>query len=146
MNAQTQRTWWQRNWKWVVATAVICAFLLFALFIGGVLWLARAAMQNNDVHRTAMARVAQSPEAIAQLGEPIEAGFLSSGSINVDGRGGEADLAIPVSGPRAEGTISVVARKKGGAWYFDELELRPTGSDAIELRSQEQIEDAEGSR
>jgi hypothetical protein len=146
MNAQVQRTWWQRNWKWVVATAAIAAFLLFALFVGGVLWLARAAMQNNDVHRTAMERVSRSAEATALLGEPIEAGFLSSGSIKVDGRSGDADLAIPVSGPRGEGTVSVIARKKGGAWYFDELEFRPAGGDAIDLRSQEQIRDAEGSR
>lgn len=146
MNAATQRNWWQRNLKWLIAAGITLCLLTLALFVGGVMLLASTAMRSNDVHRTAMARVAAHPEAQARLGTPVEPGFFASGSIEVNPRSGSADLGIPVSGPEGAGTISVVARKRGGEWYFDTLQLETPGAPALELRTPEQIAAAEANR
>lgn len=146
MNATAQRSWWQRNLKWVITAGVLLCLLFFGLFIGAILLLATSAMRSNDVHRTAMGQVRAHPDAVAILGEPVEPGWLSSGSIEVNPRSGKADLGIPVSGPRARGDISVVAHKRGGTWYFEQLQLEVEGRAPIELRTPEQIAAAEGAR
>jgi hypothetical protein len=146
MNATAERSWWQRNLKWVITAGVLLVLLFFGLFIAAVLLLATTAMRSNDVHRTAMEQVSGNPEAVALLGTPVEPGWLSSGSIDVNPRSGTADLSIPVSGPLGRGDISVVAHKSGGTWYFSELRLEVEGRAPIELRTPEQIAAAEGSR
>jgi Cytochrome oxidase complex assembly protein 1 len=40
------------------------------------------------------------PAVIEALGSPIKEGFFVSGNTNVNGASGEANLSIPISGPR----------------------------------------------
>lgn len=123
MNAQTQRTWLQRNTKWIVLTAVLLGLLMLVGFVGGILAIVSASMQSSDVFKTSMQRAQASPAVIAALGEPVEPGFFVSGSISVENRTGEADLSIPVSGPRGEATIDVVAHKRDGAWNYEIMRI-----------------------
>ena len=62
-----------------------------------------------------MARARANPEVVAALGEPIESGLLISGSINVEGSGGNVDVSIPISGPKGSGTLYVVGTRIGRA-------------------------------
>ena len=146
MNATAERSWWQRNLKWVITAGVLLCLLFFGLFIAAILLLATTAMRSNDVHRTAMAQVSAHPDAVALLGVPVEPGWFSSGSIEVNPRSGKADLSIPVSGPRGRGDISVMAHKSGGTWCFRQLQLEVEGHAPIELRTPEQIAAAKGAQ
>ncbi|HVS04101.1 MAG TPA: cytochrome c oxidase assembly factor Coa1 family protein [Thermoanaerobaculia bacterium] len=50
------------------------------------------------------------------------------------GAGGEASLAIPISGPEAAGTLYVEADKAAGRWRFSALQLAPRdGGPRIDL-------------
>ena len=51
-----------------------------------------------------------------------------SGNTNVNGASGESNLAIPISGPKAKGTIYVSANKSFGQWNYSGLvvEVRQT--------------------
>ncbi len=76
-----------------------------------------------------MAAAQQHPEAIAAMGEPIEAGFMVTGSFNFSNGNGEVDLHIPVSGPKASGSIHVLGKKESGAeqWVYETSELTVEG-------------------
>ena len=75
-----------------------------------------------------------SPVAVEALGAPIEEGLLVMGNINLSGSSGEADLTIPLSGPKGNGTLYVVARKSAGQWTFSQLVLVVSESgDRIDL-------------
>ena len=121
MNAPASQTWLQRNTKWIVLAAVALGVALLGLFIAAIVMIASTAMRSNDVYREAMARAQANPVLIERLGTPIEAGFFTSGSINVSGPSGNADLAIPIHGPRGEATINVVAEKRGGVWIYESM-------------------------
>src|SRR6059058_5881080 len=54
---------------------------------------------------------------------PITDGFLVSGNTNVNGASGEANLSIPVSGPKGKGTIYAAATKSLGRWNYSGLVL-----------------------
>jgi cytochrome oxidase complex assembly protein 1 len=48
---------------------------------------------------------------------------LTSGSIEIAGSSGYADLEIPVRGSRGKATIYAVARKSAGIWKFETLDV-----------------------
>jgi hypothetical protein len=74
------------------------------------------------------------PVVETALGTPIEAGWFVMGNINISGSSGEADLAIPTSGPYDKATIYAVAEKSAGQWTFLTLvvKIKSTG-DRIDL-------------
>jgi hypothetical protein len=69
----------------------------------------------------------QNPTVVAELGEPIDAGWLVTGSIRVTGPSGRAELAIPLHGPQNSATLYVVAHKQVGQWQFERAEVEVEG-------------------
>ena len=59
-------------------------------------------------------------------------GIVSTGST------GEANYAIPVTGPRGGGTLYIEARKSAGRWTFRVLTLAPDTGAEIDLRTPEE--------
>jgi Cytochrome oxidase complex assembly protein 1 len=78
-------------------------------------------MKSTDVYSDALARAKAAPAVIEALGLPIKDGMFVSGSTNVNGASGEANLAIPIHGPKGEGTLYVVAKKSVGSWNYSNL-------------------------
>jgi hypothetical protein len=68
-----------------------------------------------------LARAKVHPAVIEALGSPITEGFLVSGNTNVNGASGEANLSIPIAGPKGNGTIYVASRKSLGQWTYSGL-------------------------
>ena len=128
--------WVTRNLKWFVA--LICLIAVAA--IGGLLLSIFGLMKSSDAYSGAVSRAKSSPAVIAALGTPIEVGFFVTGSINVSGPSGRADLAIPVSGPKGTATLYVSAFKALGEWNFDQLIVKIERSgeriDVLETRNQ----------
>src|ERR1700689_3179579 len=103
MMPNQNRSWLGRNWIWLLAAFFVCG----AVFVVGIFALIMGAMRSSDVAREATAR-AQSNAVLAQrLGSPISEGWFVGGSINVSPGAGDADLSVPVSGPKGKGTVYV---------------------------------------
>jgi hypothetical protein len=122
-----KRGWWSRNWKWFVPVGCLGVILAIVAVVALVVSLIFGAMKSSDVYKTALEKASANRAVISELGEPIEGGWMVSGSINVNDAGGDADLAIPVSGPKKNGTIYAVARKSAGQWRFSRLEVEVEG-------------------
>lgn len=121
-------TWWNRNWKWFVPVGCLT---LVAVFVGAVFLLLAGVfglIKQSDPYRQGLAAAQRHPAVIAALGSPIEPGFFASGNISVDDASGEAELAIPISGPRGKGTLYVEGEKVRGLWTYAHLEVAIEGS------------------
>jgi hypothetical protein len=135
-NEPIKKNWWSRNWKWVVPVGCLASFLacvaLVALFVlgvfGTVLGTVFGTIKSSDVYQQAIQELQANPEAVQALGTPVKPGLWVSGSIEVSGPTGAADLSIPVSGPNGSGTLYVVGRKSAGVWEFTTLQLAVKGS------------------
>ena len=114
------RSWWQRNWKWVVPAGSLMILPLFAVFVFTL-------MRHTDVFREAVARAEANPQVRAELGEPIREGWWVSGHVRTTGSSGNAALAIPLKGSRKDGTLYAVAHKSAGRWTYDTLEVAVEG-------------------
>jgi len=127
-NVSAKQGWLNRNWKWFVPVVAIVLILVCVgclVLFGATIF---GTIKSSDVYQLALARAQENTAAVAALGSPIEAGFFVSGSINVSGPSGSADLSIPVSGPKGSGTLYVVAKKSAGVWEFTTLELEVADS------------------
>ena len=118
-----RRNWWKRNWKWLVPSGCLFLLLLAAVFVAGVLLLVISVMKQSDAYKIAVARAKESGAVIEALGTPIGEGWMPSGSAHSLGPGGDANLAIPIHGPKGKATIYVAAIEVAGIWHFDALEV-----------------------
>jgi hypothetical protein len=115
--------WWKRNWKWFVPLGCLSMAMLFVIFVGSIVVIVFSAIKSSDVYKDALTRAKAHPAVIETLGSPIKEGFLVSGNTNVNGASGEANLSIPVSGPKGDGTLYVAATKSLGRWNYSGLVL-----------------------
>lgn len=128
-SAPVRRGWWQRHWKWAVPMLVLLGLAIFAAGLFGLFSMSMGMMRNNDAYRVALAQARADRTLLAVLGTPIEPGWWMTGSIGTRGDGsGEAQLQIPVHGPRGEATLYVLAMQRKGVWRFSELAATVEGS------------------
>ena len=118
-----KQSWFSRNWKWAVPLGCIGTMVMFVGFIAAILIAVLGAVRTSDAYRIATSKARQHPAVVDAFGEPIEVGWLVSGNISVDGASGEADLAVPLHGPRGSGTLYIVADKIAGEWTFERMEV-----------------------
>jgi len=122
-------TWFERNRKWFVPVLCVGGLLVFvgiAVLFACVIF---GMMKSSDAYKGAVARAKAAPDVIQALGTPISEGYFISGNINVNGSSGRANLAIPISGPKGDATVYVVATKSVGQWTFQSLivQIETTG-------------------
>ncbi len=123
------RGWMDRNWKWFIPLLVVASGTVMVTFFVLIFVFVFSLMKSSDAYQDAVARTRADAAVQAALGTPIEEGLFVTGNINTSGSSGEADLAIPISGPNGKATIYLVATKSAGAWNFSSLvvEIRDTG-------------------
>jgi hypothetical protein len=127
MNSPENKGWFGRNWKWFVPVGCLSIVLMVVVFAAAIVFFAFGTIKSSQVYQEAMAKTRSNAAVILEMGEPIEPGWLISGQINVTESSGNADLSIPVSGPKKSGTVYVVATKKMGKWDIYGLEVAVEG-------------------
>ncbi len=128
-----QPGWWSRNWKWFVPAGCLTLILLFCLFIGLIISVAMGAMKSSDAYKQAVARARANPTVVEKLGTPIAEGYFVSGNVNVQNDMGNADLQIPISGPKGKAVIHAVAVKAAGQWEYSRLTVAIEGEPELDL-------------
>jgi hypothetical protein len=144
MKDPQERTWWRRNARWLVPLIVLASALLFVglcvlcvEFVSFVMGM----MKSCDAYKEGLARAKEHPAVQAALGTPIKDGFFVTGSMRTSGSSGEADLAIPISGPKGKATLYILASKSAGQWSFSTLSVEVKGSsESISLLEEKEKE------
>lgn len=101
---------WLKSILYILAGAVV----LGALIVGGDALL----FKNADVVQQALASARANTRVQDELGTPIDIGWIVTGSISTQGISGDADLVIPIQGPKKGGTLYASARKGNGVWQY----------------------------
>jgi Cytochrome oxidase complex assembly protein 1 len=127
---ESAQAWWGRNWKWVVPVGCLVPIALVLLLFVTVF----SFMKSSVPYRQALDSARVNCAVQNALGTPIAPGRFVSGSINVNGPSGTAELSIPLQGSRTSGTLYVTATKAAGLWRFDLLQVAVPGrSERIDL-------------
>jgi len=123
-----QRHWWARNVFWVVPVGCLGVIGIIGAFVTAVLFLVYGALRSSDPYKQAL-RTANADSRVARvLGTPITDRFFTTGSFDTSGPTGRAEFAMPVKGPKGNGTIFVTASKSLGKWNFEALVVEITAT------------------
>lgn len=122
MEEVQQKNWFKRNWLWFVPT-MGCLTLIVLFFLGiGSLFLGITSMiSESEPAQYALEKANENPIVIEALGEPVIKDGIISGSINFSNDDGDADIRVPISGPKGTAIIRVVAEKYSDAWSYEKL-------------------------
>ena len=119
-------------WVWV---GIGCGVLVVGcvVFVAFIAFVVVGAMRSSTPYKDAMQRAQTDPRVIEALGSPIEPGLFISGSINTQNQSGDADINIPVSGPKGKASIHVVGTKDSGRWTYTRMIVTPAKGEPIDL-------------
>src|SRR4029450_1300022 len=109
---------YSRNWKWFIPTLCVVAFVCTAISFACIAVVSSLSMKSLGAYKIAVKRAQADPRVTAATGIPQKEGWFIGGSFTVNGASGNAELAIPLSGPRGKGTIYVAATESAGEWKF----------------------------
>lgn len=93
-------------------------------FVAMIVVVVFGAMKSSDAYKIAVTRAKNDERVVRAIGKPISEGMFMSGNTNVSGGSGQADLAIPISGPKGKAKIYAVATKSAGEWVYSKLVVR----------------------
>jgi hypothetical protein len=123
MNPPQQKGWFGRNWKWFVPVGCLSIVVVAGAVVAAGVYFIFGTIKSSDVYQQALAKARSNQAVVRELGEPIEPGWWVSGTINVSNDSGNADVKIPVSGPKKSGAVYATAIKKQGKWDISALEV-----------------------
>ena len=133
-----RKNWWSRNWKWLVPTGCLSLIAFAVLFVVCIVYFVFSILKSSDAYKVAVSRAKTNQRVVTALGTPIQEGMFVSGKTNVNGPSGEANLGIPISGPKGKATIYAVATKSAGDWTFSKLTVKVGGGETIDLNESAQ--------
>ena len=104
-----------------------------AAFAAILFFLVMGAMRTSDAFQTASRRAENNRAVNEALGSPISEGWFVFGSVNVMNDSGNADLSIPIKGPKGTGAVHVKGTKQQGVWHYTEMTARLSDGEQVDL-------------
>jgi hypothetical protein len=116
------RGWLTIRGKWMLGMLIVLMLAIYPVL--------DYSFSHSEPFRLAMNAVNANGDAVGLLGAPIERRrwAVISGSMQMQGSNGTADLSIPVQGLRGKGTVSVYAVERADVWTIKSLELKAADS------------------
>lgn len=124
-------SWFKRNAWWSIPAGCCGGLVLLLVLILAILGVVFGTLRSTEVYQKAVSTAGSHPAVQAEFGTPVDTEFWLTGSVEVSGLSGTADLAIPVSGPHAKGTLFTEAEKSGGKWTLLTLTVEVDGKDQV---------------
>lgn len=80
-------------------------------------------IRQNPLHSKVVELARKNERVVAELGEPIEGGFITEGTIEADddNMNGTADCTIPIGGPKGSARLIIKATLAEGRWTVNSL-------------------------
>ncbi len=123
MNEIKQKSWFGRNWPWVLPVGgCLTVIVLFIAGVGAAIFGVTKAISGSKPYEYAYEKATTHHAVIEALGTPIEKGFMNSKS-NYSYNNGETtiSLTIPIKGSRNSALIYVEGTKDGDDWQYSKL-------------------------
>ena len=123
MEEVNQKSWFGRNWIWLLPVGgCLTIILLFVFGVGAIFFGVKNAIENSGPYEYALQEARLNDDVAYHLGDPIETNGIMQGNISLQNSdSGHVDIKIPIKGSEGEGTIFVVGEKIDGEWVYERL-------------------------
>ncbi|WP_430411431.1 cytochrome c oxidase assembly factor Coa1 family protein [Kordia sp.] len=131
---EPRKNWWQRNWKWFVPTGCLTLIVVFVIFIVAMFFTVTSMLKESTPYVDAFEAATNNSYVIEQLGEPIEQSALIQGQISISNSASDADISIPLKGPKGEAMLHVIGTKNNSEWSYSKMKVYfTTSKDSLNL-------------
>lgn len=122
-----QKSWFGRNWGWVLGGGCLTIIIVFALAIGGIIYKVSDSITSSEPYTYSYSKAIENEQVIKLLGTPIEKNGIGSTNFSYKNGSSTASLTIPVKGSKDEGQIVVEAEKINDEWSYNKLYVKIDG-------------------
>jgi len=117
-----KKSWFARNWPWVVPLGgCLTLIVMFMVFIGPAIFGVSKLFTGAEPYKDGLAKVQQDEYLLSLLGEPIETDGIMQGNISYTNGDSNANIAIPIKGPKNTAKVYVVGTKENNKWSYTEM-------------------------
>ena len=127
MEEYKQKSWFARNWGWVLGGGCLSIIVIVILAVGGLIYKVSDTITESEPYTHALAKAIENETVIEFLGTPIETDGMGSTSYQYSNGSTTAKLTIPIKGPKDEGNIVVDAEKINDEWAYNLLYVKIDG-------------------
>jgi len=97
---------------------LVAIVVIIIVAIGGI---GLKMFRSSGPCQTALNAAQASPGMREKLGEPMELGWLMTGSINSINGSGSANLNILIHGPKGKASVRIIGKSVAGVWNYEEM-------------------------
>ncbi len=119
-----EKSWFKRNWKWVIPTGGCLTLLIIGgLIIGTLVYKVSDAIGSSNYQERTLEKVNLNEKAIELLGAPIKKSGVLNQQFNFDSntKGTSLEVEYTVSGSKKEGILYIDAKVKGKEITYNRL-------------------------
>lgn len=117
-----QKSWFKRNWIWVVPlSGCLTLIVLAVLGIGSLFYGVTKVMTSSEPYEYAMEMTQNSAEVVIAIGDDIQNDGMTGGAVSYNNGVSKANLEIPIEGSKGQAIIVVKAHKEADQWMYEEL-------------------------
>ncbi len=117
-----QKSWFGRNWIWVVPLGgCLTIIVLFVFGIGAAIFGVSKMFTGSTPYKYAIEQATTNPRVIELLGNPVETAGMMQGKISTTNNSGEVNITIPLKGSKGKGSVTVIGTKEDGEWSYEKL-------------------------
>lgn len=121
MSEVQRKSWFARNWGWVLGGGCLTIIIIGILLVVGVVATVSNSITGSEPYTYAYQKATESNLVIEYIGEPIETNGMGSTDYSFNNGVSKANLNIPIKGPVGEGVIVVDAEKIDDEWVYKQL-------------------------
>lgn len=141
-----QKTWWQRNWKWVVP---VCGMLLISIIVfftsgmGGIATDFAQAYSDTELYEKAINKAEADPRVQELLGkiQPIDKTAILEGEADYSNNDQTVNSTIRIIGAKGKARMDITAFRKNNEWVYSKINIRiktpPEKKQTIEINPAE---------
>ncbi|MDT0557885.1 cytochrome c oxidase assembly factor Coa1 family protein [Ichthyenterobacterium sp. W332] len=122
MEQQKQKSWFARNWPWVIpVTGCLGLIVLLIVGAGAAIFGVSKMITNSEPYEYAIEQASTNKEVISLLGDSIESDGIMKGDISLSNDDGHVDITIPIKGKKGKGKVSIKGEKTDGVWDYESI-------------------------
>jgi len=122
--APPQRSWFGRNWGWLLGCGCLAPILLCGgIGVGTYFYVTDYVnkVKASDIYKETVAKAKADPSVKAQLGEPLTEPWWA---VDVAEPTGKHTVAVTLTGPKGMGIVAAEAVKNGDKWDYKKFEVQ----------------------
>ncbi len=125
-----KRSWWIRNWKWLLVTSAMLSFItFFFLMTGNATFRYGSVLVQPDLIHNAHRKAQVNENVIEKLGHLSSHNFfrLLEGEVTYANDYNTVTITVGIRGTKGRGKLDIIANRDKENWQYQKITVRIKG-------------------